>query len=128
MTEEEIKNYNYLYNKEGEKAANEYLDFLEPDLNEKRMQQTMIDSAKATEYLISTMKGWKLRAEEVSGVVDDLTALDMEFATSAGDIAQAMAKANVSASLAGVDRKTYESMLTAVMDVGQQGADVVGTA
>lgn len=88
----------------------------------------MIDSAKATEYLISTMKGWKLQAEEVSGVVDDLTALDMEFATSAGDIAQAMAKANVSASLAGVDRKTYESMLTAVMDVGQQGADVVGTA
>lgn len=88
----------------------------------------MIDSAKATEYLISTMKGWKLQAEEVSGVVDDLTALDMAFATSAGDIAQAMAKANVSASLAGVDRKTYESMLTAVMDVGQQGADVVGTA
>lgn len=88
----------------------------------------MIDSAQATEYLISTMKGWKLQAEEVSGVVDDLTALDMEFATSAGDIAQAMAKANVSASLAGIDRKTYESMLTAVMDVGQQGADVVGTA
>ena len=92
------------------------------------MKKICKESAKATEYLISTMKGWKLQAEEVSGVVDDLTALDMEFATSAGDIAQAMAKANVSASLAGVDRKTYESMLTAVMDVGQQGADVVGTA
>jgi TP901 family phage tail tape measure protein len=39
-----------------------------------------------------------------------------------------MAKANVSASLAGVDRQQYEAMLTAVMDVGQQGADVVGTA
>lgn len=88
----------------------------------------MIDSAKATEYLISTMKGWKLRTDEVADAVDDLTALDMAFATSAGDIAQAMAKGNVSASLAGMDRKTYEAMLTAVMDVGQQGADVVGTA
>ena len=88
----------------------------------------MIDSAKATEYLISTLKGWKLQTDEVADAVDDLTALDMAFATSAGDIAQAMAKGNVSASLAGMDRKTYEAMLTAVMDVGQQGADVVGTA
>ena len=88
----------------------------------------MIDAAKATEYLISTMKGWKISAEDMGEVVDELTNLDMEYATSAGEIAQAMAKANVSASLAGVNRQQYEAMLTAVMDVGQQGADVVGTA
>lgn len=140
--EESARDYNDIANEMGRTtqevmtAANDWLraGFKTQEANELIRQSMklstlgMIDSAQATEYLISTMKGWKLQAEEVSDVVDDLTALDMAFATSAGDIAQAMAKGNVSASLAGVDRKTYEAMLTAVMDVGQQGADVVGTA
>lgn len=33
----------------------------------------MIDSAKATEYLISVLKGWKLSVDEVGEVVDKLT-------------------------------------------------------
>lgn len=88
----------------------------------------MMDAEKATEALLSTMKGWKLTAEEVSGVVDNLTALDVAYATSAGDIATAMSKGNVSASLAGVDMKNYEAYLTTVLDVSQQSAETVGTA
>ena len=88
----------------------------------------MMDAEKATESLLSTMKGWKLTAEEVSGVVDNLTALDVAYATSAGDIATAMSKGNVSASLAGVDMKNYEAYLTTVLDVSQQSAETVGTA
>ena len=88
----------------------------------------MIDATKATEYLISTMKGWKLGAEEVNQVVDEMTALDAKAALTAGDLATAMAKANVSASLAGVDRQSYEAMLTTVIDTSQQSADSVGTA
>lgn len=88
----------------------------------------MIDAEKATESLLSTMKGWKLTAEEVSGVVDSLTALDVEYATTAGDIATAMAKGNVSASLAGVDMSNYQAYLTTVLDVSQQSAETVGTA
>lgn len=88
----------------------------------------MIDSAKATEYLISTMKGWKLSVEEVNQVVDEMTALDAKAALTAGDLATAMAKANVSASLAGVNRQSYEAMLTTVIDTSQQSADSIGTA
>ena len=33
----------------------------------------MIESAQATEYLISVMKGWKLEVSEVSSIVDKLT-------------------------------------------------------
>lgn len=88
----------------------------------------MIDSAKATEYLISTMKGWKLSVEDVNQVVDEMTALDAAAALTAGDLANAMAKANVSASLAGIDRQSYEAMLTTVIDTSQQGAESVGTA
>lgn len=36
----------------------------------------MIDSAEATKYLISTLKGWKLQADEVINVVDKLSAVD----------------------------------------------------
>lgn len=38
----------------------------------------MIDTADATSYLISTMKGWKMEAEDVSRVVDKLTAVDIQ--------------------------------------------------
>lgn len=44
----------------------------------------MIDSADATTYLISTLKGWKLAAEDVEGVVDRLVSVDMAAAISAG--------------------------------------------
>lgn len=36
-----------------------------------------IESADATSYLISVLKGWKLEAEEIESVVDRLTAVDI---------------------------------------------------
>lgn len=59
---------------EGQEAA---------DLTRASMQLStlgMIDSADATSYLISVLKGWKLEAEEVSSVVDKLVAVDMAAA------------------------------------------------
>jgi TP901 family phage tail tape measure protein len=79
----------------------------------------MMESADATKALISASKGWKLTAEEVGQVTDELTKLDMAAATSAGDLATAMAKANATASLAGADRHSYEAYLTTVLDVSQ---------
>ena len=40
----------------------------------------MINSADATSYLISVLKGWKLEASEVNNIVDKLTAVDMAAA------------------------------------------------
>ena len=57
----------------------------------------MINSAEATEYLISMLKGWKLQVKEVSSVVDKLVAVDMSAAISARDLATALARANISA-------------------------------
>ena len=61
----------------------------------------MINSAEATEYLISMLKGWKLEVKEVSSIVDKLVAVDMSAAISARDLATALARANTSAQLAG---------------------------
>ncbi len=57
----------------------------------------MMDASKATEALISVLKGWKLSSDDVIGVVDRLVTVDMSAAVSAGDIATAMAKVNYSA-------------------------------
>ena len=61
----------------------------------------MINSADATEYLISMLKGWKLEVQDVSRIVDKLVAVDMSAAISAGDLATALARANTSAQIAG---------------------------
>lgn len=88
----------------------------------------MIDSAKATEYLISTMKGWKLGVDDMEGVIDKMAELDRNAAISAGDIAEAMSRANVSAQLAGSEINKYMSYITTVSDVSQMSAETVGTA
>lgn len=48
MTDKEVATYNYIYNTEGKKAANEYLEFIEPHLNEQLtgvVQQTAMEVA-----------------------------------------------------------------------------------
>lgn len=50
----------------------------------------LIDNAEATEYLTSALKGYKLEAEDAIGVVDQLVSIDLEAATSAGDMAEAI--------------------------------------
>jgi hypothetical protein len=43
-----------------------------------------LDAAQSTEYLTSIINGFKLKAEEVSGVIDKLVSLDNAYATSVG--------------------------------------------
>lgn len=86
----------------------------------------MIEATQATTYLISTLKGWKLSASEVIGVVDKLTAVDMAAAVSAGDLALAMSRANNSARLAGSDMNQFIGYVTTVADVTQKSAESVG--
>lgn len=86
----------------------------------------MINSADATSYLISVMKGWKLEANDIDKVVDKLTATDMAAAISAGDLAEAMSRANNSAQMAGSSLDRYIGYLTTITDVTQKSAASVG--
>lgn len=86
----------------------------------------MIGSADATSYLISVLKGWKLEATEIQGVVDRLTAVDMAAAISAGDLAEAMSRASNSAQMAGTSLDRYIAYLTTITDVTQKSAASVG--
>ncbi len=86
----------------------------------------MISSADATSYLISVLKGWKLEANEIQGVVDRLSAVDMAAAISAGDLAEAMSRASNSAQMAGTTLDRYIAYLTTITDVTQKSAASVG--
>ncbi len=87
-----------------------------------------LESADATEYLTSAMKGYKLAVEEVAGVVDKLTAVDLVSAVDAGGLAEAMSKTAVSANLAGVEMDRLIGYLAAVGEVTQDGMSSVGNA
>ncbi len=86
----------------------------------------MINSSDATSYLISVLKGWKLEASEINGVVDKLVKTDMAAAISAGDLAEAMSRANNSAQMAGSSLDRYIGYLTTMTDVTQKSAASIG--
>ena len=88
----------------------------------------MIDSGRATSYLTSMLKGFKLEASDATTVVDKLTKVDMSAATSAGDIAEALRQFATTAQLSGVDLDESIAMATTIMDVSQKDASSTGNA
>lgn len=103
------------------------------DANELIKQSTMLsklgqmESAEASTALTSSLKGYQLAASDAASVVDKLTAVDMEAAASAGDIATAMSECANSARIAGVDMNTLIGYLTTVKEVTQDSSESVGT-
>lgn len=86
----------------------------------------MIESAKATEYLISAMKGYGIAVADSSKIVDMATALDMKYAVSSGYILEAMSKTAASAKLAKVEMSDLQSMIAIVGETTQKDASVIG--
>ena len=50
----------------------------------------MLDSAEATELMTATLNGFNLTAKESESVVDKLVKVDLDYATSSGEIATAL--------------------------------------
>lgn len=88
----------------------------------------MMDMNNATKVLTSTMKGFKLEASDVGQVVDKLTKLDMNYATTAADIGEAMSRTAAIANQMGVSLDETAAMVTTIMDITQQSAEMTGTA
>lgn len=86
-----------------------------------------IESAEAAKALTSAMKGYNVEVGNSIDVVDKFTAVDMVAATSAGDIATAMAETAVSANTAGVSMDKLIGYIATVSEVTQDGAESVGT-
>lgn len=85
-----------------------------------------IDSEAATKALTSTMKGYGIAVQDASTIVDKFTTVDMNAATSAGDLATAMAECAVSAKLMGIDINNLTGYLAVVLETTGDGAESVG--
>jgi uncharacterized protein YukE len=81
-----------------------------------------MESAQATEYLTSTLNGFKLEAEDAILVVDKLIALDNQYATSAGELAEALQRTANSAQQAGFSFDEIVSYITVVSSVSRKSA------
>lgn len=88
----------------------------------------LIDSAEATQYLTSAIKGYKVEIGDAMSVADKLSAVDMAAAVSVGGLAEGMSKTANSARLAGVEMDTLLGYLAAVGEVTQQDMASVGNA
>lgn len=86
-----------------------------------------MESAEASKALTSAMKGYGVEVNRSIGIVDKFTAVDMEAAASAGDIATAMAETATSAKIAGVSMDTLIGYIATVKEVTQDSAESVGT-
>lgn len=88
----------------------------------------LIDSAKATQYLTSAIKGYKVEINDAMSIADKLSAVDMAAAVSVGGLAEGMSKTANSARLAGVEMDTLLGYLAAVGEVTQQDMASIGNA
>lgn len=87
-----------------------------------------MDMSSATTSLTAVLKGFNLQATESSKIVDKLTKLDAEYATTAGDIATALSRTASAARAANLDLDQTAAMLTTIIDITQQDAGSVGNA
>lgn len=86
-----------------------------------------IEADEAAKALTSSMKGYGVAVEDATSIVDKFTAVDMAAATSAGDIATAMAETAVGADVAGVSMDRLVGYITQVAEVTQDAPESVGT-
>lgn len=87
---------------------------------------SQLDSATATEHLTAAMKGYKVAAQDVIGIVDKLAAVDLESATDAGGLAEAMSRTAVTADMAGISMDRLLGYLAVVGETTQKSMSSVG--
>lgn len=85
-----------------------------------------LDADEAAQALTSTIKGYKLAVEDAMGAIDAFTVLDLDLATSAGEIATALAKTASSAEMAGISLEKAASQIGVVLEVTQASGEEIG--
>ena len=87
-----------------------------------------IDSADATQYLTSATKGYNVAVKDTIGIVDKLTAVDIQSATSAGGLAEGMSKVANLAELSGINMDKLLGYLAVVGETTQKDMSEVGNS
>lgn len=86
----------------------------------------VIESAEATEYLTSVLNGYKMETQDVMHVVDAMSQVDIESASSVDDLAIALQRSANVAAQSGVSFERLLGYVATVREVTQRSASVVG--
>lgn len=86
-----------------------------------------ISSADATTYLTTAMKGYKVEVQDVIGIVDKLSAIDLVSATDAGGLAEGMAQVATNANLAGISMDKLLGYIAVIGETTGESMSSVGT-
>lgn len=87
-----------------------------------------IDSEKSSTILTATLNGFKLAAQEAGHINDILTSIDLESASDAGGIGQALTKVASMANTTGVSLERTVAMIATMKDVTQDTDAAVGNS
>ena len=120
--------------KEVAEAANEFLRMGESVASTNELIKSsqvlskvgMIESAESASYLISSLKGYKIAAENSMDVVSKLTSVDLEAAVSAGGLAEALSKCSNIANNSGVAMDRLIGYTAIVGETTQKSMSEVG--
>jgi TP901 family phage tail tape measure protein len=85
-----------------------------------------IESAEATQYLTSALKGFDIEAEKSIEIVDKLAAIDLISATNASGLAEALSRTAASASMTGVEMEQLLGYVAVVGETTQKSMSQVG--
>lgn len=86
-----------------------------------------IDSSEATTALTTMSKAYKIADNEMTSLVDKLTAVDAVSATTAGGIAKSFQETAVSANLAGISIDRMAGYIAIVSEISGDAPESVGT-
>ncbi len=85
-----------------------------------------IESSEATQLLTSTLNGYKLEAQDAMNVVDKISSIDLEAATSSEELAVALSRTANSANDAGVSFDKLLAMIGTTSSVTRKSASTIG--
>ena len=117
-------------------AANEFLRMGESIENTNELirssqvlsQVGMIESSEAASYLVSSLKGYQVAAEDSMDIVSKLTSVDLEAAVSAGGLAEALSKCSNIANNSGVAMDRLIGYTATVGETTQKSMSEVGNS
>lgn len=88
----------------------------------------MIESSDAASYLISSLKGYQIAADDSIKVIDKLTSVDLEAAVSAGGLAEALSRCANIANNSGTSMDRLIGYMATAGEVTQESMSVIGNA
>lgn len=88
-----------------------------------------LDAKESTQYLTAAMNGYNIAVDNVMGIVDKVSKVDLESATDAGGLMEAMSRVSTMANTAGVNMDKLLGYMASVGEIMQPTSmSTLGTA